>query len=148
MFIRRILAVVILSLCLFPMQSPHAEGAIPMLNTASFVNTVKHASNPVLIEFIAQWCPYCKKQQPDIEALRNSMMGKVDIYQVDVDADPEIASSYDAHILPTMIIIYRGEEVGRSEGALYGSDLTGWLQDVQNSIRSRKAAGTNDSQPL
>lgn len=150
MLIQRILAVVILGLCLLPLSPVHAEteGTIPSLSTASFVNTVKYSSNPVLIEFKARWCPYCKKQQPDMEALRNSMMGTLDIYQVDVDDDPGISDSYNAHILPTLIIFYKGEEMGRSEGALYGSDLTGWVDDVRKEIGARKGAYTNDSQSL
>ncbi|TAL27143.1 MAG: redoxin domain-containing protein [Alphaproteobacteria bacterium] len=148
LIIQRILAIAILGLCLVPFQTPHAEGTIPTLNTASFVNTVKYSSNPVLIEFMANWCPFCKKQQPHIEALRNSMMGKLDIYQVNVDEDPGISAEYDAHVLPTLMIFYHGEVVGKSEGALYGSDLTGWVEDVQNNIRSRKGAYTNDSQAL
>ena len=118
LFIQRILAVVILGLCLLPLSSVQAEteGTIPALNTASFVNTVKDSSNPVLIEFKARWCPYCKKQQPDMEALRNSMMGTLDIYQVDVDDDPGISDSYNAHVLPTLIIFYKARKWGAAKG--------------------------------
>ena len=38
--------------------------------------------------------------------------------------------------------------MGRSEGALYGSDLTGWVNDVRKEIGARKGAYTNDSQSL
>lgn len=148
MFIRRLFVLSLLALCLLPTRSLQAEGDIPLLTTATFVNTIKNAQNPVLVEFIAVWCPYCKKQEPHIQELRRSHMGKVEVYQVNVDHEPAIADSYDAHILPTLIILYKGEVVGRSEGALYGDNLTDWVEDVQKDIRSRKAAHTNDSQAL
>jgi thioredoxin 1 len=123
-------------------------GTIPILTTATFADTIKNASRPVLIEFKAHWCPYCKKEQPDIENLKNTHASSLDVYQLDIDDEPDIAADYDAHVLPTLIIIYQGNVVGRSEGALYGHDLTDWVKDVQDDIRSKKAANTETPQAL
>jgi thioredoxin 1 len=130
------------ALCVFagfsaPRQAG-AEGAIAELNDASFASAVSGAQIPVLVEFKAKWCPYCKKQQPYIEALARNRHNEIDVYQVDIDANPNIARDYDAHILPTLVIIYQGNVVGRSEGALYGSELTDWVGDVEADIRKHQ----------
>ncbi len=126
-----------------------ADGSsIPELTTETFASTIKNASHPILIEFKAKWCPYCKKEQPDIDRVRAALMGKLDIYQIDIDDEPNIAADYDAHILPTLIILSHGIEVGRSEGALYGSDLTDWIHDVESDIKNQKAVESDSPQPL
>ena len=101
-------AAVLFALCLFYAPAAGADSAIPQLTTQNFASTIQQASRPVLIEFKAHWCPYCKKQQPFLEDLRQSQMGNLDVYQVDMDDDPDIAADYDAHVLPTMIILCRG----------------------------------------
>lgn len=123
---------------------------IQQLTTENFASTLKGSDHLVLIEFKARWCPYCKKEQPDIEKLRESHRATVEIYQVDVDDDPDIANDYDAHVLPTLIGFWHGSVVGRSEGALYGSDLTDWIKDMEGDIRAKhhKSVESDSPQPL
>lgn len=147
--LQRLLIAAVFSLCLMSAGFAKADGGVPQLRTDSFANTLQNADHPVLIEFKAKWCPYCKKEQPDIEKLRADRRGTLDVYQVDVDEDPNIASDYDAHILPTLIIVYHGKVVGRSEGALYGSDLTDWVKEAEDDARKDGLTVESDSpQPL
>ena len=64
-----------------------------------------------LVEFHTSWCGYCKKQQPELDA-----MGKVWIGQVDADNAPAIAKKYNINAFPTFIIMKNGQEVERFSG--------------------------------
>lgn len=147
MILQRLL-IVFAVLCVLYAPSAKADGTVPQLTIQQFADTVKSAEHPVLIEFKARWCPYCKKVQPDIEGLRASHLNSLDVYQVDVDDDPDIAADYNAHILPTLIILWHGEEVGRNEGALYGDDLASWVKDVEGDIHSKKPIESDSTQAL
>jgi thioredoxin 1 len=138
----------LLALCLLYARPVNADGGIPELSTETFPKIIKKADHPVLIEFKAKWCPYCKKEQADIEHLRLERMGSLEVYQVDIEDEPNIAADYDAHILPTMIILNHGVEMGRSEGALYGGDLTDWIKDVESDIKKQKAVESDSPQQL
>lgn len=145
----RHILIALLALFVFTAPIARADSDMPVLNTQNFAPTLKSADHLVLIEFKARWCPYCKKQQPFIDELRASHASSLDVYQVDVEDDPDIASDYDAHVLPTLIVFWHGNVVGKSEGALYGSDLTDWIHDIEQDIKSRHKSVESDSpQPL
>jgi len=64
-----------------------------------------------LVEFYTEWCGYCKKQQPELEA-----MDKVWIGQADADKLPEIAEEYNINAFPTFLIMKNGKEAERFSG--------------------------------
>jgi thioredoxin 1 len=64
-----------------------------------------------LVEFYTSWCGYCKKQQPELEA-----MDKVRIGQADADKLPLIAAEYRINAFPTFLIMKDGKEVERFSG--------------------------------
>ena len=75
-------------------------------------NFDKETENGVkLVEFHTSWCGYCKKQQPELDA-----MDKVWIGQVDADNSPAIAAKYNINAFPTFLIIKNGQEVERFSG--------------------------------
>ncbi len=64
-----------------------------------------------LVEFHTTWCGYCKKQQPELEA-----MNKIWIGQVDADAAPKTAAKFNVNSFPTFLIMKNGQEIDRFSG--------------------------------
>lgn len=71
-----------------------------------------------LIEFHTTWCGYCKKQQPELEA-----MNKIWIGQVDADKFPAIAAKYNINAFPSFLILKNGKVVERFSGMHKKEDL-------------------------
>ena len=73
---------------------------------------------PVLLDFFATWCGPCKMLAPIIEELASEYEGKVKIFKVDVDNDPELARKFDIASIPTLVLLKNGEPVSRHVGFL------------------------------
>ena len=52
---------------------------------------------PAIVDFYATWCGPCKALHPVLEELSKEYSGKVDIYQIDVDQEKELAAAFGIH---------------------------------------------------
>ena len=97
----------------------------------SFAEEVLNASEPVLVDFHAEWCGPCKAMAPALEEVAKDMAGKVKVVKVDVDANPEITTKYQIQAMPTLIMLKDGEVVGRHTGALVQkAKLAAWINST------------------
>lgn len=67
---------------------------------------------PVVVEFWAPWCSYCRRIAPALEKVAAAYEGKVDIFQVNIDEEPMIASREQIELIPTMIFYKGGKALG------------------------------------
>ncbi len=58
---------------------------------------------PCIIDFYATWCGPCKTVAPILEEIANEYKGKIYVYKIDVDAQPEIAAAYGIQSIPTIL---------------------------------------------
>lgn len=57
-----------------------------------------------LVDYFAPWCGPCKAMEPIIHELKHEFDGKVEIEQIDVDQQPDIANAAGVMSLPTLHI--------------------------------------------
>jgi thioredoxin 1 len=77
----------------------------------------QHASELVVIDFYADWCPHCQTLSPVLEDLAREYKTKgAQIVKVDADTSPDNAEKYQVEALPTLVFIKNGEEVERLTG--------------------------------
>jgi thioredoxin 1 len=60
---------------------------------------------PAIIDFYADWCGPCKMVAPVLEELSKGYEGKVLIYKVDTEAEPELADVFGIRSIPTFLFI-------------------------------------------
>ena len=60
----------------------------------------------------------CKALHPVLEELSKEYSGKVDIYQIDVDQEKELAAAFGIRSIPTLLLIPMKEEPRITQGAL------------------------------
>ena len=102
--------------------------AATLVSETNFEAEVLKASEPVLVDFFAEWCGPCKAMAPALEQVANEMQGKLKVVKIDVDASPEIAQKYRIQAMPTLMIFKDGEVADHHVGALVQkSKLEQWI---------------------
>ncbi len=89
---------------------------VNITDRADFTDKVLNAAQPVLVDFWAPWCGPCKMVAPELEAVASSYEGKALVAKINVDEQPDIASSFKVMGIPTMVIFKNGTEQSRIVG--------------------------------
>jgi len=99
-------------------------GNVVEFSDAGFESDVINSDQPVLVDFWAPWCGPCKLLTPTIEALATSFAGKARVGKVNIDNNPEVASSLGISSIPTVILFKGGQIVDRFVGVTPLSKLS------------------------
>ena len=103
---------------------------ITHVTDASFEKDVLQATNPVLVDFWAEWCGPCKQIAPFLEELSQEMSDRVSIAKVDIDGNPQTPTRYGVRGIPTLMIFKDGEVAGVRVGAMTKSKIEEWIQSI------------------
>ena len=66
---------------------------------------VREGKLPIILDFYATWCRPCKMLAPHLHALQEKYNGKIIIYEIDVDKEPELAQRFNVNAMPTLVFI-------------------------------------------
>jgi thioredoxin 1 len=86
------------------------------LTDSTFDETIGSSSEPVLVDFWAEWCGPCKMITPILEEIAGEQDG-IKITKVNVDDNPDIARRFEVMSIPTIIVFKDGEPAKRLVGA-------------------------------
>lgn len=89
---------------------------IQRTSEGTFQQEVLDAGVPVLVDFTAVWCQPCKMLDPIVKQLADDWEGKVKVFKLDVDDNPQIAMDYQIMGVPTLMLFKGGQPVERVSG--------------------------------
>jgi len=82
------------------------------------------AGGPVIVDFFAGWCPTCKAQKPQVQALlAEPKMKGVTLFIADYDKEKDLKKDLRVSKQATFVVFKGGKEVGRSTGQTKKEDL-------------------------
>ena len=100
------------------------------VDTSNFQDEVLNASEPVIVDFWAEWCGPCKMIAPSLEEIAVEMEGKVKVAKLNIDENPELAAQFGVRSIPTLAIFKGGEVADISVGAKPKTALSNWISSA------------------
>ena len=69
-----------------------------------------------MVDFWAEWCGPCKALGPTIDALADQYSGRVKVFKLNVDENPDAAQRFRIRGIPTTLFLKNGEIVDQLVG--------------------------------
>ena len=86
--------------------------AVVNMNNQLFKENIENSGNPVMVEFWAPWCVYCRRIAPALKKVAEEYQDQIVIGQINIDDEAALAEQERIELVPTFIIYKDGKAVG------------------------------------
>ncbi len=93
----------------------------------SFEQEVLQSSDPVLVDYWADWCGPCKMIAPVLDEIAEEYAGKIRVAKLNIDENPSTPPRYGIRGIPTLMLFKQGEVEATKVGAVSKSQLTAFI---------------------
>ena len=88
------------------------------------------AEQPVLVEFSAPWCVYCRRLAPALESVAEEYRDTLVFGAVNIDDEPELAQSEKIEVVPTLLIYQNGQVLGSIVAPESRAQLVAFIEET------------------
>ena len=96
------------------------------LNRENFAQDVLQSEQPVLVEFWAPWCVYCRRISPALD--RMDQASEVKIAKINIDEQPELAAQFQVEVIPTFLLFQQGQHGDRLIAPGSQAQIEEWIR--------------------
>ncbi|MGQ0586003.1 MAG: thioredoxin TrxA [Gammaproteobacteria bacterium] len=93
----------------------------------SFEQDVLKSTQPVLVDFWAEWCSPCRALAPILEQLAAENAGKLKVVKLNVDENPQTPPKFSIRGIPTLILFKDGKAAATHVGNAAKAQLAAFL---------------------
>ncbi len=110
--------------CKYPLPEP---GSILELSASQASAFFQNSKLPILVDFFSPTCAPCHMMHPVVESFAKRRAGEIMVVRINVDEHHQVAAEFRVQGVPTFVILHKGNERGRTSGALPEADFALWV---------------------
>ena len=70
------------------------------------------ADKPLLVDFWAPWCSYCRRIGPAYDRIAQQFEEEVNVVKINIDEEPALAAAEHIEVIPTLVLYRGGQAIG------------------------------------
>jgi len=97
------------------------------VNEAGFARHLAGDELPIVVDFWAPWCGPCQMMGPAFAQVATELSPKARFVKVNTEEQQGLANRYAIRSIPTLAVFKKGQEVGRTAGAMNANRIKAWI---------------------
>ena len=107
-------------------------------------NEMIQGDKPVLVDFWAPWCTYCRKITDAYDRIAEEYAGKIQVVKVNIDDNEALAEQEKIEIIPTLVLYQKGEALGSIVAPESKAVIEGFIGEVMPQKKEQKEDALHD----
>lgn len=75
-------------------------------------NELINGDKPVLVDFWAPWCSYCRRIEPVYARVAEQYQEELEVVKVNIDNEAQLAAAEQIEVIPTLVLYRSGSAIG------------------------------------
>ena len=102
------------------------------LNKELFETYTQNENKPILVDFWAPWCVYCRRIGPALNILADQYADKLVIGKLNIDEEQDLAVKEQIEVIPTLVIYKGGQALASIVAPESKAQIEAFIKETLN----------------